>query len=227
MATKTDTNSFGSPYNYSGMNYFNPAPEFWNTQSAGSSGDLTGANSGLGQGGFVSNVDGGTGPLNSQQEADYLSKQSFGPWSGRADDLYSMLMQRAQQGLNVNPKDEIIRNQVDSFGANEERSRRNYLNEVAEQAGPIANTSAERRSSAEKVAQDTAGFQAQLMGRELEARRNEIAQALFMMGSLLTDEQRMNLQRQLALLENALGKDTLAERSREFDINNQNTLAGL
>lgn len=137
----------------------------------------------------------------------------------RSDSLYNALMARSQQSLLVNPNDPVIRNQVDAFGAGRERANRNNLRQVAESAGPNANTSAETRSGAEKVGQDTGNFEGALMGRELTARRDEIQNALTEMGSILSDQQRLALQQELAKMDNAMQQATLAQQGSQFNAN--------
>lgn len=123
-----------------------------------------------------------------------------GGMDGRANSIYDLLMQRATAGLDIDPNDPIIKNQVDAYGAQEERSRRNYLSSAAEKAGESANLGAEARSSAEQVGQRTGSFQAELMGRELSARRGKIERALSGAAGFLTEQQRMSLQRELETL---------------------------
>ena len=126
-----------------------------------------------------------------------------GEWGNNANSLYNMLLGTANQSLQVNPNDPIIKNQADAYAAMNERAQRNYLGNLAEQAGPNANISAERRASAEKLGQANAAFEAQLMGQELAARRGETAQAR----SLLLQQ-----------LLNELG---LSQQAYQFDQNQQ------
>jgi hypothetical protein len=142
-----------------------------------------------------------------------------GQAQGRQNDLYSQLTQRATQGLAVNPSDPTIQPQVDAYRAEQDRARRNYLSDTAEQRGPLANITGERRMAAETAGQNTANFQAQLMGREVAARRDEIAQALSQQQGLLSGDQTRALQAQLAALDQALGQ-TNATTSRQ-SVNNQ------
>lgn len=123
---------------------------------------------------------------------------------GRADSLYGTLMGRANQGLNVNRNDPVIRAQADAYSANVERNRRNYLSDVAERSGPLSNLRGEQRMAAEKAGQATGGFEADLMGRELTARRQEIANALSGMGGMLSGDQAAQLQRELARMDQAI-----------------------
>lgn len=121
------------------------------------------------------------------------------------DALYDQLMKRSTQSLNVDPNDPIVRGQTDAFSAQQERARRDFLGEQAESNGPYGTGAqlGQARMTAEKLGQNTAGFQAQLMGRELESRRQEISQALSQMGGMLTEDQRMALQRELGYLNDA------------------------
>jgi len=54
-----------------------------------------------------------------------------GQWGGRANDLWSMLMGRAGQGLDVGAKDPIIANQTNAFRAEHDRGTKHYLEKVA------------------------------------------------------------------------------------------------
>jgi hypothetical protein len=122
------------------------------------------------------------------------------PTTGTGDALVQQLMERARQGIAVDRTDPTIRAQVDPYAANVERSRRNYLGDLAERAGPYANLRGEERMSAERAGQASGLFEAEVIGREVSARRDEIAQALQMWGSLLTNDQRVALERELAML---------------------------
>lgn len=139
---------------------------------------------------------------------------SSGVNAGRANDLYNTLMTRSQQSLNVNPKDPLIAGQVNAFRADQTRAGRNYIDQLAESGGPNRNLGTEQRMVAEQGAQATGGLQAQLMGNELTARRNEVQNALSQTGSQLSDEEHMALQKELALIDANL-------RSRGLDIQQQ------
>jgi hypothetical protein len=129
---------------------------------------------------------------------------------GQGTDMFNLLMKRAGQSLDIDPNDPIIRNQSDAHNAQLERGRTHYLQGVAERGGSNANIGAEERSSAEQVATGGADFQSQLMGRELTARRSEIESALQGAQGLLTNEQQLQLQEELARL-------TRAEQHYQFD----------
>lgn len=126
------------------------------------------------------------------------------------DDLYNMLMSRATQGTNVDRNNPAIRMQADAYSANAERAKRNYLSDTAEGAGQYANMTGERRMANERVGQQTGAFEADLVGRELTAKREEIAQALESMQGMLTESQRMELQKQLAMMNQAIQNRSLS-----------------
>lgn len=146
-----------------------------------------------------------------QQEQQRQAKE-------KSDALYSTLNTRASQGLQVNAADPIIKGQVDAFTAAGERSRRNYLSDTAERSGPYANLRGEQRMTAEKLGQGTSGFQAELIGRELGARRDEIAQALAMQGGMLSADQQRNLQMQLATMDQAIKEAGVGLQGRGLDL---------
>ena len=154
-----------------------------------------------------SNLPGGR-PRNDQVEGQgrSLSYRSSGG-GGNLGPLYEALWARARQGTDVDRNAPAIRQQADVYAANEERAKRNYISDVAERSGPVANIEDARRMAAERVGQRTGTFEAGLIGRELEARRTEIQSALDALGGLLSGEQRLALQSQLANLDAALRRE--------------------
>lgn len=134
----------------------------------------------------------------------------------KADALYSQLQGRAQQSLQIDRNDPIIRAQADAFSANQERASRNYLADLAEKAGPLANLQGEQRMAAERQGQAAGSFEAELMGRELTSRRAEIADALNSMRGMLSLDQQDNLQRELASLDAAIKQQGLAVNQSQF-----------
>jgi hypothetical protein len=172
------------------------------------------ANGGNGRGGSSSGSSGGTssGGSSSGTSGSYTA----GPWDQRANDLYNTLLGRANQSLDINRQDPIIRAQANAFSAAQNRAARNYMADTAERGGPYFNMQGERRMAAEKVGQATSAFEASLMQSELTARREEIAQALQMMGSLLTTEQQLALTRELGYLDAAIRKLGIEMQNNQF-----------
>lgn len=180
---------------------------------------LYGPYAGQNAGTFGSSGGAGGGASPSLPIPPFTSSLKFGVDSGPNKQLYDMLIKRATQSLAVNRNDPIIRAQSDAFGAQQTKSARHYLSDIAERVGPIANIGAERRSAAETVGQNTSAFEAQLMGQELSARRNEIAQALTSMQGFLTSEQQMALQQELAALDRALQYYAHQQQNNQFNAN--------
>ena len=127
------------------------------------------------------------------------------------DFLIKKLMAQADQSTTIDKNDPNFRNQADTFRAQTDRSQRNYMADLAEKAGPLANLRGEGRVAAERAGQTNAAFESQLVGRELTARRDEIQNALQMLSGRLTADQQLNLTKQLADIDAAL-------RSRGLDL---------
>jgi hypothetical protein len=146
---------------------------------------------------------------------------------GRADSLYSTLNADIDKGINVNANDPIIRGQVDAYAAQGERAKRNYISDVAEGAGPLANIRGEERMAAERLGQGVSGFQSELMGRELGARRDDYAQRLAMMGGMVSGDQTRGLQEKLSLMDQAIGEAGVGTANRGLDIQKDLGFAGI
>lgn len=150
-----------------------------------------------------------------QQQAEQQQMET----KARADALYGTLNERAGQSLAIDRNDPIIRAQSDAFSANQDRARRNYLSDTAERQGPLANIQGERRMASERYGQATGTFEAELLGRELSARREEIAEALRMSAGLLSGDQQRTLQQQLAMLDQAIAEAGIGLGARGQDLN--------
>jgi hypothetical protein len=155
--------------------------------------------------------------LTSQQGNDMKVRQ----------ELIDQLLARARQSVLDNPESQAaIRKQADTFAAQQERARRNYLADAAEDLGPNANLRNEQRLTAERAGQASAGFEAELMGRELTAKRAEISDALSAMESVIATGQgtsltvqAQELQRQKMLLDDAIAKLGLKQNNSQFNAN--------
>lgn len=144
------------------------------------------------------------------------SLAQFNVLDPRFNDLYSALLGRSQQSLNVNPNDPIIAGQVDSYRAEQTRGVRDYLAQQAEAQGPYSNLNSERRLANEKAAQSTGSLQASLIQNELMARRTEIQNALTQMGGMLSDQQKIALQQQLGMIDANLRQQALNSGNDQF-----------
>jgi hypothetical protein len=124
------------------------------------------------------------------------------------DALFQQLMARATQGTAVNANDPNIRQQVDPAVAQMERAKRNYLGDMAEKAGPLGNIAGETRMANERFGQQAGLFEGEIIGREIQAKRDEIESALQMAIGMGNHDMALQLQRQLA---------EMGDRSRSAD----------
>ncbi len=152
----------------------------------------------------------------------------------RGDALYANLNERANQGLAVDRFNPQIRAQADVFSAQQDRAARNANADAAEAGNQYTNLAGTQRMNAERAGQASGAFEASLMGQEINAKRQEIAQALSGQAGLLTADQQNQLQRQMALLDSAykqqqigLGQSTLAQDWQKALLNNEQYNSGL
>jgi hypothetical protein len=142
----------------------------------------------------------------------------YAPPPGVSNELWALLMGRAKQGLEVGRDDPAVRAQADAYSAQEERARMNYLGDVAESSSPYATgkMAGIERMTAADMGSRVGGFEAQLIGKEIEARRDEIKQALTEMGDLLTDQQKIQLELQIAEMDNAIKRLGLDYQNSQY-----------
>jgi hypothetical protein len=179
-------------------------------------GGWTAQGSGSGSGGG-SGTSGGSGDSWSGSGTGDLGGMS----GGAGGTLWDKLMSRMNQSLQIDKSDPIIANQLNAFDAAQTRSMRDYLAQEAEAAGPQGNINMETRMAHENRGQQSGQFMGALMQRELDARRQEIQQALNGALGYLTEQQRMALTKQLADMDNALAYANLGQRGYEFDVNDE------
>lgn len=171
---------------------------------------------GGGAGGAGGSGSGGGGGYTSSSSYTSGGAPNYGNYGERGNTLWDQLMGRANQTLQVGAKDPIIANQVNSYRAEQTRGVRDQLAQVAEAGGPTANLNGERRMANEKASRATGGLQATLMQNELTARRNEIQQALSQMGSMLSDQQKTALSRELGLLNAGMDQQRINNQNNQF-----------
>ena len=129
--------------------------------------------------------------------------------------LLELLMSRAKQASAVGRDDPNVRAQVDPITAQMQRASRDYLDQLAEGTrGLPVNLAGEQRLAAERLGQQAGAMESEVIGREIGARRQEIADALAMWGDKLSTEQQISLQRELGYLSD---KARAAERNTETD----------
>jgi hypothetical protein len=134
--------------------------------------------------------------------------QDLGPtkYTPGEDQMLDTLMQRMTQGTQIDRNDPNIQQQVDPYAAQQERARRNAVSDYAERAGATASGAqrGQERMMAERAGQNVGMFEAELVGKELQNRRDEIRHALDSMGALVSEDQRRQLQAELANLDSQL-----------------------
>lgn len=136
----------------------------------------------------------------------------------RWDDLYKQLLDRSQQGLDVKADDPIIKGQVDAATAVANREALKQQQAAAERGGAYASGANENtaRMTGEDVQLKMSGMQAELMGREVTARREEIAQALSSMQGILTVDEQSRLKQE----DQALEARQMALAAHQADVQN-------
>lgn len=170
------------------------------------------------------------------------SSSALGRYQGQSDQLMNFLLGRGTgqigdaslPALQFGPTDPIIKNQVDAYRVEQERGVRSALSRAAESSrGPSipGEQNATARSLEEKAGQATSGYEATLMNQELNARRQELQNALSGAMGFMTSEQQLALQDELARIQMALQESqfgrSLAERGLEFGADLDYRYAGL
>lgn len=129
---------------------------------------------------------------------------------GTQDVLRNTYLKQVTQGTQIDAQnDPNIRQQSDAFAAAQERARRDQASDIAEKFAGTGQTGAqtvEQRMLNEKAQQGRASFEADLVGRELQTRRDEIKDALGNLGGMLSDDQNRALQLELAKLDAQIKK---------------------
>src|SRR5690606_10191622 len=165
-------------------------------QSSGQPGNTAGGGqpSGQGKGGYYGGSQTGPQPYNVTPQGQTATMDVLG--------------QRLTQDpfdISDNP---AIKQQADAFRANLERQRRNQLADAAEAMGPYATGALQ---GTDRMLRARAGIAAgsvgaDLVGREIAARRAEVADAIATMTGLMTADQQRALQRELAALDAELAR---------------------
>lgn len=205
----------------------------WNARTEGgpSGGPSGGPNGGPGTGGPNGPTSSSTVPNNSAQNFPGGVSGGLVPDpNGTAQQLVNLLTQRAQQSLQINPlTDPIIQPQVTAAAATGVNQGRQYLNQLAESSNPYS-TGAQvtaTTQAAEQNAQSTQALQTQLVQQELTARRNDIMNAQQSMGSLLTADQQLALQKQLDEVNTSLAQEGVNLQQQGVTNQNAQFYAGL
>jgi len=141
----------------------------------------------------------------------------------RNDQLFNMWTQGMRDPSSVSASNPIIKSQVDAYRNEQERARRNFISDSAEKYGPLANIQGEERMAAEQAGANTSGYQAQLMGQELSALREETMQRLAQATQMNATDSARSLQERLAMIDAQL--QTTQFGLQQQGMNNDWTLA--
>jgi len=141
--------------------------------------------------------------------------------AGTQDVVRNSYLDQATQGTSVDQNDPNFRQQADTYAATQERARRNQIADDAEafsaagsgMGGSGAQDVRERMVN-EGAAQNTASFEAELVGRELQNLRDEKAQALAALMGMGENDQTRALQRELAELDAQIRRAGIASSER-------------
>lgn len=168
---------------------------------------------------------GGDAPIAAQaQNASTYSQtpgaKPTGPTAnaGTQDVARNSYLAMATQSRVPSANDPSIRVPADAFAAQQERARRNAVADSAEAQGPYA-TGAQRgveRMATERAGQASGSFEAELVQREMTARRAEILQALQGLSGFISEDQRLALQKELAGLSASLESRRLDQSGQQF-----------
>lgn len=120
--------------------------------------------------------------------------------------IWDKIWQRANQGTFIDQNDPNFRQQADTFAAAGERSRRNAIADNAEamSAQMLGGSGAQavaNRSINEGAQQAQSTFEAELVAKELQQRRDEIQQALNIAANMGNAEEQRALTRELGLID--------------------------
>jgi hypothetical protein len=135
---------------------------------------------------------------------------------GTQDVVRNSYLDTIAKGTNVDRNDPMFRMQSDAFSAAQERQRRNAqddLGEAAFAAGQrgVGGNLVEQRMIDETAARNVGQFEAGLVGQELQQRRDDIRNALSSLGGMIQGDQAAALQRELAALDAAIKRESLAQ----------------
>lgn len=144
----------------------------------------------------------GSGPQqpNYQTPAQQWNSQ---PQSSQSNDLYRLLMERANQSTAIDRNNPLVRQQVDPMVAQQQRASRSYLDALAEKAGPLANLQGERRLAAERQGQAAGALESEVIGRLSNDTLQERMQALGLAQQYGSAQDRNALEREIAYLMDA------------------------
>lgn len=163
----------------------------------------------------------GSGSGTANQNQSPTQQWNSSPLSNQSQQFYDLLMGRINQPWMVDRNNPYVRNQVDPAVAQMERASRNYIDQLAEQGGPLANLQGERRLASERQGQAAGQLEAEVLNRIGQALLGERQQALGLYGGQLQADNSNALQWAMGQANRSQALDMflreLAQRQYEYD----------
>jgi hypothetical protein len=150
-----------------------------------------------------------------------LSQLLAGQDTGRQGDFFNQLQGLiGQYGQPVTAQDPVIKNQVDAFGAAQQRGAEQGQAALAEANAykgiPTGTQDAGTAAGYESAALNTGQFQASEIRNELTQRRSYLQQTLSLYGGQLSSEQARMLQAQIAAINAQLSNQQMTNQNNQF-----------
>lgn len=173
-------------------------------------------------GGYLANTPPAGTPTNQQEAAKAASTYSSTPAAaptqnttnqGSQDIYRNALIAQMTQDPIPGRDDAAVRAQVDPYRAAMDRQVNQQVRADAERAFASGQDygNPERLAAAERAGQQSGLFESQIVGRELQNRRDQIKEAIQQFGSTLSGDQMRALQKQLADLDAQIKRESLAQ----------------
>lgn len=146
--------------------------------------------------------------------------------------LRDALIAQMTQSKDVSVNDPNIKAQLDPYAAAQERARKEEVSRGAEQAfaGGQDYGSPERMAAAERSGQATGLRASDLVGREIQSKRDEIQKALTEFGGMMSEDQKNALQRRAQDLDAQLKREGIGadvyKTNKSYDIEKYKTDRG-
>lgn len=135
--------------------------------------------------------------------------------------LVNQLLQRMQQSITPDANNPVMKQQMDAYNAQQDRATRQMMDTNAEQAAArgLGNSGAlnvENRMANEQAGLNSANFQGQLMQNELNARREEVQNALEQMGNILSEDQKNALTKEMHDIDAAIERTKVENQNSQY-----------
>ena len=143
------------------------------------------------------------------------------PGGNYKSSLKEQLYSRANQSMDIDPNNPVMKAQMDAFNAQQDRATNQAMSQAAEEAAArgLGNSGAlenEKRLAQERAGFNSAQFQGQLMQQELTSRREEVQNALEQMGNILSDEEKLALTKEMHDIDSAIERTKTENQNSQY-----------